>query len=156
MANIYAKVGDSFCQVGGTMPEGFIVMQGHRPEEGEWIADVDGTWKQATLHDQAMKLSIPKLAFVEMAEALTANMPNPVTWASINSWMADNPEIQKLFILATEVRRDDPKLDEVTAMFGAEFLPFLDMMFVYQTEIQAEMAAAKAEGRAINLNAFTL
>ncbi len=107
-----------------------------------------------TLHEQAMQLSMSKLDFVEIAEALTASMPNPVTWVSINEWMTTNPEIEKLFILATEVKRSDPKLDEVTTMFGEEFLPFLDMMFVYQNEIKSEIAAAKEDNRAINLATY--
>ncbi len=118
------------------------------------IADKEAQKPPPSLHDQAMLLSMPKLDFVEMAEALTASMPNPVTWASINEWMTTNPEIQKLFILATDVRRDDPKLDAVTAQFGTEFLPFLDMMFVFKNEIQAEMALAKEQNRPINLDAL--
>ncbi len=150
---IYAKVGESAQQFNGIKPEGWIEMQSERPE-GTWIAQADGTWGQMNIHDQAMQLSMSKLDFVEITEALTANMPNPVTWASINNWMQSNPEIQKLFILATDVYRNDPKLEEVTAMFGAEFLPFLDMMFVYKDAIKAEIAQAKAEGRAINLDAY--
>lgn len=44
---VYAKVGENFQQVGGECPEGFILMVGPRPEDGDatdYIALEDGTW----------------------------------------------------------------------------------------------------------------
>lgn len=40
---IYAKVGQSFQQVGGSCPSGYIEMQGERPTP-QHIACEDGTW----------------------------------------------------------------------------------------------------------------
>lgn len=45
--NIYAKVGESFQQIGGECPKGFIVMQSERPD-AEHIAKEDGTWIKVT------------------------------------------------------------------------------------------------------------
>lgn len=40
---IYAEVGSSFAQSGGTCPDGWIVMQGERPTP-EHVAQGDGSW----------------------------------------------------------------------------------------------------------------
>lgn len=40
---VYAKVGDSFQQVGGECPAGFIQMKGLRPD-GDYIAEDNGEW----------------------------------------------------------------------------------------------------------------
>ena len=40
---IYAKVGESFQQVGGSCPSGYIEMQGERPTP-QHIAQANGTW----------------------------------------------------------------------------------------------------------------
>ncbi|MDD4599610.1 hypothetical protein SDC9_04128 [bioreactor metagenome] len=40
---IYAKVGESFQQVGGSCPDGFIEMQSERPGV-DYVAKDDGTW----------------------------------------------------------------------------------------------------------------
>ncbi len=81
MSSIYAKVGDSFCQIGGTMPEGFIVMQDYRPEEGEWIASEDGTWIQGI--PVQSKIYQLKKSLVELDEksirAIRAKLANTST-----------------------------------------------------------------------------
>lgn len=41
---IYAKVGESFQQIGGQCPLGFIEMKEPRPEEGHWVAREGGEW----------------------------------------------------------------------------------------------------------------
>ena len=44
---VYAKVGDSFQQIGGECPDGFIIMQSERPD-AEYVAKEDGTWIKST------------------------------------------------------------------------------------------------------------
>lgn len=41
---VYAKVGDSFQQIGGECPAGFIQMNGIRPDDGDYIASETGEW----------------------------------------------------------------------------------------------------------------
>ncbi|WP_052181488.1 tail fiber assembly protein [Plesiomonas sp. ZOR0011] len=41
---VYAKVGDSFQQIGGECPAGFIQMSGMRPDDGDYIAAETGEW----------------------------------------------------------------------------------------------------------------
>ena len=48
MNKVYAKVGDSFQQIGGECPDGFIVMQSERPD-AEYVAKEDGTWIKPTI-----------------------------------------------------------------------------------------------------------
>lgn len=43
MKQVCAEVGESLQQVGGTCPEGWIVMQGERPTP-EHVAQADGSW----------------------------------------------------------------------------------------------------------------
>lgn len=43
MRQIFAEVGSSFAQSGGTCPDGWIVMQGERPTP-EHVAQADGMW----------------------------------------------------------------------------------------------------------------
>lgn len=54
---IYAKVGDSFQQIGGSCPTGYIQMQGERPTPSH-VAKADGTWglPQATKEQQLEQL----------------------------------------------------------------------------------------------------
>ncbi|WP_052242160.1 tail fiber assembly protein [Plesiomonas shigelloides] len=41
---VYAKVGDSFQQIGGECPPRFIQMNGLRPDDGDYIASETGEW----------------------------------------------------------------------------------------------------------------
>lgn len=43
MKQVFAEVGSSLQQVGGTLPAGWIVMQGERPTP-EHVAQEDGSW----------------------------------------------------------------------------------------------------------------
>ena len=43
MIPVYAEVGSSLQQIGGTCPDGWIVMQGERPMP-EYVAQADGSW----------------------------------------------------------------------------------------------------------------
>lgn len=54
---IYAKVGESFQQIGGSCPSGYIEMQGERPTP-QHVACENGTWglPQPTKEQQLAKL----------------------------------------------------------------------------------------------------
>lgn len=43
MAQVFAEVGQSLQQVGGDCPDGWVEMQGQRPDVG-YVANADGTW----------------------------------------------------------------------------------------------------------------
>jgi len=43
MKQVYAEVGASLQQIGGALPDGWIVMQGERPTP-EHVAQADGSW----------------------------------------------------------------------------------------------------------------
>jgi len=43
MSSVYAEVGASLQQIGGDIPDGWIVMQGERPSP-EHVAQADGSW----------------------------------------------------------------------------------------------------------------
>lgn len=43
MDNVYARVGDSFQQIGGECPPGFVQMSGVRPEP-DFVANASGEW----------------------------------------------------------------------------------------------------------------
>ena len=43
MIPVYAEVGSSLQQIGGTCPDGWIVMQGERPMP-KYVAQADGSW----------------------------------------------------------------------------------------------------------------
>lgn len=78
---VFAKLGDSFQQVGGNCPEGWIVMQGQRPSIGH-IAQADGTWAHREMAvvwprfvgNQKLDLFTP----VEQLAVVTATMQDPV------------------------------------------------------------------------------
>ena len=68
MDKVFAKVGDSMQQIGGSCPDGFISMKTERPE-ADYIAAADGTWeKQTTV--VAVEPVDPSL--LAIAEALAA------------------------------------------------------------------------------------
>ncbi len=114
---------------------------------------------QETLHEKALPLSMPKETFVNMVEVLTTayasgdptGQAQAITWTTIKAWMEASPDIEKLFIVATEVKRNDPKLDEVVQDWAPDFVFFLDIMFAYQNEILQEIDLAKEQGRPIDL-----
>lgn len=78
---VFAMQGESFQQVGGNCPEGWIVMQGQRPSIGH-IAQADGTWvaeEKAVVWprfvgNQKLDLFTP----AEQLAVVTATMQDPV------------------------------------------------------------------------------
>ncbi len=135
MTNIYAKVGESFVQQGGNMPEGFIEMQGPRPEVGEWVAKEDGTWILQSLHEQATNVQLTKREFLKLVIALTKDTPNPITLALIESYVAAaTDDIRLEWDYATYVERKHPLLDTVSASFGIS-PELLDIMFVNKDDL---------------------
>jgi hypothetical protein len=55
MSNVYAIVGQSFQQIGGSCPEGFIPMDGERPSLSS-VALEDGTWSSSQCEAIAERL----------------------------------------------------------------------------------------------------
>ena len=47
---VFAKVGDSMQQIGGSCPDGFISMKTERPES-DYIAAADGIWEKLTIQE---------------------------------------------------------------------------------------------------------
>ena len=66
---IYAKVGQSFQQVGGSCPSGYIEMQGERPTP-QHIACEDGTWGLQETPQQDYEQINPTI--LALAEAVAA------------------------------------------------------------------------------------
>lgn len=69
---IYAKVGESFQQVGGSCPVGYIEMQGERPTP-QHIACENGTWglPQPTKEQQLQQLELDyQTAVAELQKSL--------------------------------------------------------------------------------------
>jgi hypothetical protein len=90
MKQVFAEVGSSFQQVGGTCPDGWVVMQSERPTP-EHVAQADGSW---TL-DPSLKLTKNNTAYSAATMALTADYPQleKDTWPTQNeeasAWVAD-------------------------------------------------------------------
>ncbi len=97
---IYAKVGESVQQVGGVQPQGWIIMQGHRPEGGsDWLAQADGTWAQPTLtleEAQQTKLEEINAAYTQAVAVTKIGVPTDeiYTWdiqkLEAEAWQKDN------------------------------------------------------------------
>ena len=90
---IYAKVGESFQQIGGSCPSGYIEMQGERPTP-QHIACENGTWglPQPTKEQQLAKLeSDYKTAVAELQKSLNiAQLRNDIALiADIRNDFAD-------------------------------------------------------------------
>ena len=79
---IYAKVNESFQQIGGSCPSGYIKMQGERPTPNH-VAQADGTWglPQLTKEQQLAKLELDyQTAVSELQKSLnTAQLRNDTT-----------------------------------------------------------------------------
>ena len=66
---IYAKVNESFQQIGGSCPSGFIEMQSERPTP-QHIACEDGTWGLPAPSEQPNEKIDPSI--LVLAEAIAA------------------------------------------------------------------------------------
>lgn len=66
---IYAKVGESFQQVGGSCPSGYIEMQGERPTPSH-VACGNGTWGLPEIPEQPNEKIDPSI--LALAEAIVA------------------------------------------------------------------------------------
>ncbi len=88
--SVFAEVGASPQQVGGTCPDGWIVMHGERPTP-EHIAQADGSWAVS----RAAKLLANNNAYNTATAALTADYPQlekdtwPTQDAESKAWVAD-------------------------------------------------------------------
>lgn len=79
MNNVFAEVGGSLQQIGGTCPDGWIVMQGERPTP-EHVAQEDGSWvippppvPQVVTMRQA-RISLSRAGHLAQVEQLLAAM----------------------------------------------------------------------------------
>ena len=68
LSKVYAKIGESYQQIGGDCPEGLVSMNAERPGV-DYIAATDGTWKKQTAVVAAEPVDPSLLA---IAEALAA------------------------------------------------------------------------------------
>ncbi|HWL28598.1 MAG TPA: hypothetical protein VNQ97_06785 [Burkholderiaceae bacterium] len=94
--NVYAQPGQSFQQVGGTCPDGWITMQGERPGP-EYTASESGAWLAPSFEGkQAAKIAQINADFASAAAALTDGYPEAerLTWGVQQSeafaWAADS------------------------------------------------------------------
>ncbi len=135
MSNVYAKIGESSQQIGGIMPDGYIEMQATRPEEGEWIAQVDGMWGAVSMHELALNTQLTKREFLKLVLALTKQLPNSITLLAIESYVASaSDDIRLEWDYATYVERNHPLLNDVAADFGIT-ADMLDIIFVQKDEL---------------------
>lgn len=115
--NVYAKIGDSFQQIGGQCPPGWISMAGQRPAP-EFIAAETGEWVDpaslATLADvKAAKLAEINEGFDGAAQALTVGYPEAerLTWdtqrAEALAWQAD-PQAATPYLDGLALAREIP------------------------------------------------
>lgn len=109
MSNVYAEVGDSFQQVGGDCPHGWVQMGEQRPSPNH-VAQADGTWIE--------KIPVPEV--VSKAQAVLA-LHGAGYWPYIESYLnAEDTPLEHSLAWAniTEVHRDSPTLVHFAAAAG--------------------------------------
>ncbi|WP_312587438.1 hypothetical protein [Comamonas terrigena] len=81
MMQVFAIVGESLQQVGGDCPEGWVVMNDHRPDVDS-IARADGTWGPGVLPVAWPRFvgnqKLDLFTSAEQLEVVTATMQDPV------------------------------------------------------------------------------
>lgn len=126
MSNVYAEVGDSFQQVGGRCPDGYIEMIGERPTPNH-VAQADGSWIE--------KIPVPEV--VSKAQAVLA-LNAAGKWDEVDAHLNadDTPVEQKLaWANITEVHRDSPMLAAVSDAIGLSDEQ-VDELFIAASQIK--------------------
>lgn len=103
---VYAKVGDSFQQVGGECPAGFIQMNGLRPdgdyiaaESGEWIPVPPPTYEQFVSDANAKKQQLmadAEAAIKPLERAKQLGIATELELAQLNEWMRYSVELMRV------------------------------------------------------------
>ncbi len=111
---------------------GLVYLKGHAPVE-----------PIVPLNEQALRISLTKREFLKIILALTASMPNPVTLAQIESYVATAPDSIRLeWDYATYIERSHPALDGVANDFGIT-AEMLDIVFVNAQEFLRKIDAGE-------------
>ena len=120
---VFAEVGQSLQQVGGECPEGWVVMQGQRPESGH-IAQADGTWAASPpAYREMSSLEFLRLFDTERRAIKQAAMQD----VDIGIWHDDT-------VAAQFVTYSDPRVEQgLSALVAANLLT---------SERKAEIVAA--------------
>lgn len=125
---IYAEVGSSFAQSGGSCPEGWIVMQGERPTP-EHVAQEDGTWAiqpapvpQSVTMRQARQAMLYAGILVQV-DSLIAAMPGEEGESARIDWNH-----------ARDVKRDWPLIGALGPQVGLNEQQ-IDDLFIYAATI---------------------
>lgn len=103
---VYAKVGDSFQQVGGECPAGFIQMNGMRPdgdyiasETGEWVPVPPPTQEQLVFEANAKKQQLAvdaEAAIKPLERAKQLGIATESELAQLNEWMRYSVELMRV------------------------------------------------------------
>lgn len=104
---VYAKIGDSFQQIGGDCPAGFIQMNGLRPDDGEYIASETGEWvpvppptqEQLVSEANAKKQQLDveaEAAIKPLERAKLLGIATESELALLNEWMRYSVELMRV------------------------------------------------------------
>lgn len=128
MKQVFAEVGSSFQQVGGTCPDGWIVMHGERPSP-QHVAQEDGCWvtpplpvPQSVTMRQARQAML-SAGILAQVDALIAAMPGDEGESARIDW--DH---------AREVKRDWPLIGALGPQMGLTDQQ-IDDLFVYAATV---------------------
>lgn len=127
MISIYAELGSSLQQVGGSRPDGWIVMQGERPTP-EHVAQEDGSWViPPTPVPQTVTMRQARLAMLyagihDEVEAMIAAMEGEegrtaqIEWAHADVVRRDWPLVD---LLSSQLSMSSEQVDDLFIYAGS-------------------------------------
>lgn len=125
---VFAEVGASLQQIGGTCPDGWVVMQGERPTP-EHVAQADGSWVvppapvPASVTMRQARQAMLSAGILAQVDALIAAMPGEEGESARIDWA-----------YARDVKRDWPLIGPLGQQVGLNEQQ-VDDLFIYAASI---------------------